>query len=153
MRYVLFSLGFFGIHLVAYFVAGAVNLRVTKDLYGGEGALFGSFLRDMSDPKQQALVNRRLLPAQFVRAILMSVVLYPILEPLAEMSYGLRVALLGGLMLVYTDVAAATPFSNTVEGVVYMQPRFVRRDVFWKIQSEALLYSVLFATAAAWILF
>jgi hypothetical protein len=56
-------------------------------------------------------------------------------------------------MLVYTDLAAATPFSNNIEGLVYMKRKFVRPNVFWRIQSEALVYSTVFGGLAAWTLF
>lgn len=53
-----------------------------------------------------------MLPAQLVRGALLSVVLYPILTPLTELSFGTRFGFLSGLMFVYTDLAAATPFPN-----------------------------------------
>lgn len=34
-----------------------------------------------------------------------------------------------------------------------MKKRFVRPDVFWRIQSEAIVYSTLFGSLAAWTLF
>lgn len=153
MEYLLFSLGFTVIHFGAYYVAGMVNYSFTKDLYGGEDGLFAPFLRDMSDPEQSRRVNRMLLPAQLARGLLMSVVLYPVLDHLGEVSLGLRFLFLGGLMFIYTDLAAATPFSNNIEGLVYMKRRFVEKSVFWKIQSEALIYAVVFGGVAAWLLF
>lgn len=62
-------------------------------------------------------------------------------------------AFLAGLMFVYTDLASATPFSNNIEGLVYLKRRFTTRDVFWRIQAEAVMYSVLFGAFAAWLLF
>ncbi|MFP4634992.1 MAG: hypothetical protein ACLFRD_03950 [Nitriliruptoraceae bacterium] len=154
MEYVGFSLGFLVIHLIAYVVAGVLNQQLlTKDLYGGEGALLTAFMRDMDDPTERQRSGRVMLPAQFVRAVLMSAVLYPVLDALSAMPYGLRFAFLAGLMFVYADLAAATPFSNNIEGLVYLQPRFVRPDVFWRIQSEAIVYALLFGGVAAWLLF
>ncbi len=83
----------------------------------------------------------------------MSIVLYPILEPLGDLPFGLRFAFLGGLMLVYADLASAVPFSNTIEGLVYMKKPFVRKDVFWTIESEAILYSLIFGFFSSWLLF
>ena len=153
MRYVWFSLGFFVIHQVAYVVAGVINQRYTKDLYVGAAALYRPFMRDVSEADEQRRQGRLMLPAQLVRAVAMSVVLYPILDAIGDLSFGIRAALLGGLMFVYADVASAIPFSNTIEGLVYLKPEYVTRDVFWRIQSEAVIYSVLFGVAAGWLLF
>ncbi len=56
------------------------------------------------------------------------------------------------LMFVYADFASAVPFSNTIEGVVYMKKEFVEKRVFWTIQLEAILYSAMFGLLSAWIL-
>lgn len=154
MEYVWFSLGFFLIHLAAYAVAGALNQNLlTRDLYGGEQALFSPFFRDMEDRAEAQRVARLMVPAQLARAVAMSVVLYPILGALGELPYGLRFAFLTGLMFVYADFASATPFSNNIEGIVYLKPKFTTRDVFLRIQSEAVVYSLLFGAIAAWLLF
>lgn len=94
-----------------------------------------------------------MLPAQLLRALLMSVVLYPVLDALGELAYPARFAVLGGLMLVYADIASACPFPNTIEGLVYLRERFVNAGAFWRLQSEAVIYSVLFGGLAAWLLF
>ena len=52
----------------------------------------------------------------------------------------------------YADFCSAIPFSNTLEGLIYMKPEFVRRRVFWAIQMEAVIYSLLFGLGAAWFL-
>ncbi|MEX1335286.1 MAG: hypothetical protein AB1Z66_08310 [Candidatus Limnocylindrales bacterium] len=154
LEYLVFSLGFFVIHLVLYVAAGWFTLRfVSGDLYQGEGALLTTFMRDGSDPRQQAGLMGRLLAAQAVRALLMSVVLYPLLGPIGELPFELRALFLGGLMLVYADLASAVPFPNTLEGLVYLQPRFVSRPVFLRISVEAVIYSVAFGILAGWFLF
>jgi hypothetical protein len=154
VEYVWFSLGFFLIHLGAYAVAGALNQQLlTKHLYGGEDALLAPFFRDMEDPEERRRSGRLMVPAQLVRALLMSVVLFPVLGAIGDLSYGVRFAFLAGLMFVYADVAAATPFSNNIEGRVYLQARFTSWDAFWRIQSEAVVYSLLFGGVAAWLLF
>jgi hypothetical protein len=151
--YVWFSLGFVAIHLGAYIAAGAASLRFTKDLYTGDAALFTSFLRDVDDPDEKARQGLVIWPAQLARGLLMSIVLYPILTPLAELPLATRFGFLAALMFVYADLAAATPFSNTIEGLVYMKKKFVRPDVFWRVQSEAISYSTLFGAVAASTLF
>jgi hypothetical protein len=83
----------------------------------------------------------------------MSAVLWPLLGAIGELGFGLRAAVLGGLMFVYADLASAIPFPNTIEGLVYLRARFVGASTFWRLQSEAVIYSVLFGLAAAWLLF
>ena len=154
MEYLGFSLGFFVIHVAVYMAAGWVTLRfVSGGLYQGEGALLTTFMRDSSDPRESAGLMGRLLAAQVVRALLMSVVLYPLLGPIGELSFELRALFLGGLMFVYADLASAVPFPNTLEGLVYLRPRFVSRPVFLRISVEAVIYSVAFGLLAGWFLF
>ncbi|MCZ7533866.1 MAG: hypothetical protein M5U23_10785 [Acidimicrobiia bacterium] len=153
MDYLRFSVWFTAIHLGAYLVAGVVNLRYTKDLYQGGDALFAPFLRDVSEPSERQRQGIVMWSAQVARAVLMSVVLYPILAPLADLSFAVRFFFLAGLMFVYADLASATPFSNNIEGLVYMKRRFVTANVFWRVQSEAIVYSLLFGGLASWLAF
>ena len=56
------------------------------------------------------------------------------------------------LMFVYADFASAVPFSNTIEGILYMKKEFVEKRVFWIIQLEAIIYSMMFGLLSAWFL-
>lgn len=153
MNYVLFSVWFTLIHVGAYIVAGLVTLRFTRDLYEGEDALFAPFLRNVEEPAERRRQGIVMWPAQIARGLLMSVVLYPVLTTLADLTFVMRFAFLAGLMFVYADFAAATPFTNNIEGLVYLKQRFVRSDAFWRIQSEAVIYSLLFAGLVSWLAF
>ena len=153
MEYIKFSLLFFIIHTFAYYITGFINYQFSNKLYGGRDQLYKSFLRNMSDPKEALGINRKIIPVQLIRAVLMSMVLYPVLGTLSDLSFGLRFAFMGGLMFVYADFCSAIPFSNTLEGVIYMKPEFVRRKVFCPIQMEAVIYSLLFGLGSAWFLF
>ncbi len=153
MEYLRFTFLFFVIHTVTYYLAGVINYQFSKRLYGGKDQLYKSFLRNMSDPKESVSVNKKIIPVQLVRAILMSVVLYPVLEFAGDLSWGLRFLFMGGLIFVYADFCSAIPFSNTLEGLIYMKPEYVRPIVFWTIQMEAIIYSVIFGLASSWLLF
>jgi len=107
----------------------------------------------MSDPKEAAKVNIKIIPIQLIRAIFMSVVLYPVIGRLAELSFGLRFAFMGGLMFVYADFCSSIPFSNTLEGLIYMKSEFTKTKIFWTIQMEAIIYSIIFGVSASWLLF
>jgi hypothetical protein len=153
VQYVWFSLGFFVIHLGAYVVAGVLTQTWSKDIYHGPDALLAPVMRDVSEDDERLRQGRLMLPAQLVRALLMSVVLYPLIEPLGGMAYPVRFLVLGGLMLIYADIASASPFPNTIEGLVYLRARYITSSAFWRLQSEAVIYSLLFGAFAAWLLF
>lgn len=155
MKHVWFTLGFSAVHLVAYVAAGVLNQKLlSQRIYGGgEQALLAPFFRNVDDPAERRRQGKLILPAQLTRAVLLSVVLYPLLGPIGDLGFGVRFAFLAGLMFVYTDLASATPFVNNIEGLVYLKPRFTTWDVFWRVQAEAVAYSLMFGGAAGWLLF
>jgi len=106
----------------------------------------------MDDEKESKRIAKLLVPSQFIRAILMSLVLYPILPFLRELPFGMQFIFMASLMFVYADFASAIPFSNTIEGLVYLKKEFVKKKVFWTIQLEAILYSIMFGLLSAWFL-
>ena len=150
--YLKFSLLFFLIHFVCYIVAGVIDLQLAKRMYQGKDRLYKSFFRDMKDKRESNRIAMLMLPSQFVRAMLMSLVLYPILPFFGELSFGMQFFFLSGLMFVYSDFSSAIPFSNTIEGLVYLKKEFVEKNVFWTIQFEAILYSIMFGLLSAWLL-
>jgi hypothetical protein len=83
----------------------------------------------------------------------MSMVLYPVLPFMGELSFSIRFLFMSSLMFVYADFSSAIPFSNTIEGLVYLKKEFVERSVFWTIQLEAIIYSIPFGLLSAWMLF
>ena len=150
--YLKFSLLFFVIHFVCYIIAGVIDMQLAGRIYEGKDRLYKSFFRNMEDTKERNRVAKWLLPSQFIRGILMSVVLYPILPFLSELSFGMQFLFMGGLMFVYSDFSSAVPFSNTIEGLVYLKKEFVEKNVFWTIQLEAILYSIMFGLLSSWLL-
>jgi hypothetical protein len=44
------------------------------------------------------------------------------------------------------------PFSDNIEGLVYLRPEVTRWEVFWRIQPEAVVYALLLGAVAAWLL-
>ncbi len=153
VTYLKFSLLFFGIHIVCYMIAGVIDYQLAKKVYSGKNRLYKSSFRDMDDKKESLRIARLLVPAQFVRAIVMSIVLYPILPFLGELSFAMQFIFMASLMFVYADFASAVPFSNTIEGIVYLKKEFVEKKVFWTIQFESILYSIMFGLLSAWLLF
>ncbi len=152
MEYIKFSLLFMLVHTGAYFIAGMLAYRISRDLYQGENRLL-DFLKDMSNESENARVAKLTLPMQLVRGLLLSIVLYPIIGLLGDLSYILRFVFLAGLMFVYTDFASAIPFPHNIEGIIYMKDRYLKKSAFWKLQFEMIVFSLLFGAVAAWILF
>ncbi len=152
MTYITFSLLFFVIHFACYIIAGVIDLQLAKKMYSGKNRLYKSFFRDMDDQKESMRIAKLLIPSQFIRGIIMSMVLYPILPFLGDLSFGMQFVFMASLMFVYADFASAIPFSNTIEGIVYLKKEFVERKVFWTIQLEAIMYSIMFGLLSAWLL-
>lgn len=152
MAYLQFTLWFTVVHAAAYVVAGVISLAFSKDLYAQKGRTL-DFLRDMNDPHESGHVNRTFLPAQIVRGVLMSVVLYPILGALGDMSVALRFVFLASLAFIYLEVASSIPFPTNVEGYVYLRDRYRGIPAVWKLYFEAILYAVLLAGPVAWLAF
>jgi hypothetical protein len=147
MQYLIFTLLFTLFHTVAYTLAGMLALRFSRDIYEGENRLF-DFMRDMSTEEGKS-VSWRFFPAQILRGLLMSIVLWPILGFLGELSFLLQVMFFTGLMFIYTDFAGASPFAGNIEGWVYLKEKYLNKTSFWKMQAEMLIYSPLFGLLAA----
>jgi hypothetical protein len=152
MNFLLFSLGFVVIHTAAYIIAGVFALRVSKDLYEGENRLL-DFIRDTAVPADSKHLAKWLIPSQVMRGLLLSIVFYPILGALGDLSFGLRFAFMGSLMFIYMDIGSAVPFIANIEGFVYFKERYLKKENIWKMQFEMVVYSLLFGFFASWLLF
>ncbi|WP_422485820.1 hypothetical protein [Gudongella sp. DL1XJH-153] len=152
MRYIIFSLLFIVIHTVSYTVAGMIALKVSKDLYEEQKRLI-DYTRDMSIEEERKHVEKWFLPAQFIRGLILSVVLYPIIGALGEITFVMRALFMGSLMFVYTDIASAIPFPHNIEGLVYMKSKYIQRKAMGKLYFEMVLYSIFFGLASSLILF
>jgi hypothetical protein len=129
-----------------------IELQFADFIYGGEERRV-DFVRDMTIPEESTRIGLVFLPAQLARGVLMAIVLLPLLGAIGDLTYGVRVAFLAGLMFVYADLASAVPFPNTIEGLVYLKEEYVSADVFLTVQFEAVVYSLLFGLAAGRFLF
>jgi len=152
MEYLLFSLLFALLHTAAYSIAGAFILKKSKDVYEGKARIM-DYLKDMQDPEESRHVTTWFLPAQLIRGILLSLVLYPILPLLSGTAVIPRAAYLFGMMFVYTHIASAAPCPDNIEGFVYLRRRYFKKSSFIKFQTEMVIYSLLFSIPAAFFLF
>ncbi len=151
MEYIKFSLFFILAHTVSYIIAGLIALAISKDIYESKNR-HCNFLRDMSDKSESKHVNLFFIPAQFVRAALMSVVLFPLLQTIAGLSFFVTAVFFGGLMFVYTHIAAVSPFIDNIEGFVYFKKEYLKTKFFLKFQLEMILYCVLFGCSMAFLI-
>ena len=63
----------------------------------------------MEDENEIKRIAKLLVPSQLIRAVFMSVVLYPVLPFLGDMTFGLQFVFMASLMFVYADFASAIP--------------------------------------------
>lgn len=147
--YIIFSIKFFTFHFISYIIAGTIDLQFAKKMYSGKNRLYKSFFRDMDNQTENSRIAKLLIPSQLIRSLLMSIVLYPILPLLSQLSFLTQFLFMAGLMFIYADFASAIPFSNTIEGLVYLKKEFVTKKVFWTIQFEAIIYSLIFGLLSA----
>lgn len=152
MEYIKFSLFFTLVHTGSYLIAGLLAYRISHDLYHGDNRLL-DFLKDMSDQSENTQVAKWSLPLQLLRGLLLSIVLYPIMGLLGDLSYILRFIFLFGLMFVYTDFASAIPFPHNIEGLIYLKERYLKKRAFWKLQFEMIIFSLLFGMISSSLLF
>jgi len=101
MQYLVFSFWFIVIHTAAYTIAGASALRFSGDLYRGPSRLY-DFVRDMDDATESKHVQKWFLPAQVLRGLLFSVVFYPAMGALSDLSFPLVFLFVFGLLFVFS---------------------------------------------------
>lgn len=152
MNYLMFSLFFIISHTFAYFLAGIIAYNISQDLYQSENRLL-DFLIDPNKEGEANFTLKKVIPAQVLRGILMSIIFYPLLGTITEFSLELRILFFTGLMFIYTDLASAAPFPSNIEGFVYMKDRYLQKSVFWKTQAEMIIYSLFFASLLSIIAF
>lgn len=148
MEYIKFSLFFILAHTISYTIAGAIALSISKDIYESKSR-HCDFLRDMSDEDESKRVSIYFIPAQILRGLLMSVILFPLLSSIADLSFVVKVIFFGSLMFVYTHIAAVSPFIDNIEGYVYFKKEYLIKKYFLKFQLEMVLYSILFGLSMA----
>lgn len=152
MRYIRFSGFFILAHFIAYIIAGVITYRFSKDLYEGKDRLL-DFLKDMAIDEHNAEVGKYSLLAQIFRGFLLSIVLFPILNSLEALNFLTRAIFFAGLMFIYTDLASAMPFPDSIEGFVYLKKKYLKASAFWIMQAEMIIYSVTFGLLASWLVF
>lgn len=143
MEYVKFSLVFIMVHVVSYTIAGVIALKFSKDIYESKKR-HCDFLRDMSEQEENKRVSILFIPAQLLRGLLMSIVLFPLLNTLIEFNFISKFIFFVGLMFIYTHIAAVSPFIDNIEGFVYFKKAYFKKEYFLKFQIEMIIYCIIF---------
>jgi len=131
-------------HIVAYIVAGVIALSISKDIYEDKNRLC-TFMRDMKNPKENKRVGMLFIPAQILRALLMSLVLLPLVDYLITFSFFQQFIFFSSLMFIFTHIAAVSPFLDNIEGLVYFKKDYIKKEAFLKFQLEMVIYSLIFS--------
>ncbi|SCZ05971.1 hypothetical protein [Alkaliphilus peptidifermentans] len=152
MKHVIFSFWFMIIHTISYTLAGMFALKISKDIYDGKSRVL-DYLKDMGNTKERKYVEIWFLPAQLLRGLILSFVLYPILGPLGELSFLIRLFFLAGLMFIYTHIGSAAPCPDNIEGFVYLKDKYFNITSFFKFQLEMIIYTGIFSTTCSFFLF
>lgn len=130
-------------HTIAYLLAGGISYQfITKEFWEGPDPILSAYLRT---PGNADLWNYAMLwqvPAQFLRSLLIALVLLPLCNVLTEWSVLKRFLFFSALLFVLTHLSAGAPSPANIEGWVYMKPEFIS-SAFAKMQVEMLLYSLM----------
>lgn len=138
-RFAIFASKVVSAHVTTYFLAGAIAYPLlTKEYYVGQNPIFAVFLRTEADADLWGHVVRWFLPAQILRGLLISAVLYPLFDTLRTWTFTKRWFLISGLIIGLGFWAAAVPAPGTIEGMIYMRP-FITPYVHLRVQPENVL--------------
>lgn len=122
-RFLTFALKVVVIHVVTYFVVGALAYQLlTKQFYEGSNPLFASFMRTPAEPEVWNHVMKWFIPGQILRGVLMAAVWYPFLDTFKEWGFFKRFTSIAGLYLVLGFWASAVAAPGTIDGTIYLRP-------------------------------
>ncbi len=146
-----FIFKFIIVHLVTYIVTGLIAFSTfMKGLYTGPDALFASFLVTPADPELWNAMLTKMIPIQLIRGLLLGMVFYSLSKYLKRMSLRRRFIMFMGFYFLVGFLAGPAIGPGTLEGMVYMLPKF-SPDGHVKVFGEMALQSVLLsAWMAKW---
>jgi len=141
-QYIRFTIIFILAHLISYLVMGGISYQLFyKPFWEGQNPLFAPFMRTIIEPELWKHTTVWQIPGQILRGLLMSIVLYPVLNKIIELSFIRRYLFIGGLLYIFAHFASSAPSPANIEGFIYMRPEFVNA-FFLKGQPEMIMYSL-----------
>jgi hypothetical protein len=149
-RFAIFAGKFALVHVVTYFVVGAVAYQLlTKGFYEGEAPIFASFMRTPANPEAWQYVMRWFIPGQLLRGVLMAAALYTFFDTLINWQWTKRFLVIAGLYLIFGYWASAVAAPGTIDGLIYMRPEITTR-AHLLVQPEIVLQGLALAAWLAW---
>ena len=141
----MFSAGFIGIHTIAYMLAGMITYPIVHKGH----PIYRYYLR-REEEKEWSKAMKLLLPIQLLRGLLLSLVFFPILDYMKEMSIGINSVFLFGILFIVGGLASQIPFPGNLEGFVYIRDQFQKGRL--KFHIEDLIYCPIVAVAVSLLL-
>lgn len=134
------------VHLITYFITGFIAFNTfVKPLYFGENPLFASFLATPDQEVYWALMLKKLFPLQIIRGLLLGMVFYSIVRFIRRQSYKRRFITFFGFYFIVGFLAGPAIGPGTLEGMVYMQPKFSPQGhalVFFEMLLQSIMLSI-----------
>jgi hypothetical protein len=136
---------FLTVHLITYLITGFIAFNTfVKPLYFGDNPLFASFLATPDQEVYWALMLKKLLPLQIIRGLLLGMVFYSIVRFIRRQSYKRRFITFFGFYFIVGFLAGPAIGPGTLEGMVYMLPKFSPQGhalVFFEMLLQSLMLS------------
>lgn len=108
-------------------------------------------MRLPGEPELWGHALKWMLPAQFLRGVLLAGVLYPFLRTLQSWSFGKRFLSLASLYVVIGQWTSPVAGASTIEGSVFLRPEFTTPYIVPNAISEGLIQGLgLGAWLARW---
>jgi len=135
--------------VIAYWISDSLaNPLQYKSVLADGGPILGSFMRLPGEGKVWQHAAMWGLPAQFVRGILIAIVLLPFVKVFTGYKFWKRVAVLTSMHFVLTHFASSSPSGSNIEGFVYLRPELIDAT-FWAGQPKIILQGLLLGLIAA----
>ena len=145
-EYVVFSAGFIVIHTIAYMLAGMITYTIVHKGH----PIYRYYLRREEEEKELSKAMKLLLPTQLLRGLLLSLVFFPILNYMKDMSLLMNSVFLFGVLFIVGGLASQIPFPGNLEGFVYIRDQFQKGRM--KFHIEDLIYCPIVAVAVSLLL-
>jgi hypothetical protein len=139
--------------VIAYSISDSVaNPLAFKSVVEGGGPILGSFMRlpGAGEMWQHAAVWG--IPAQFLRGILIALVLLPFVRVFTGWKFWKRVVTLASMHFVLTHFASSSPSGSNIEGFVYLRPELIKAT-FWAGQPKIIVQGLVLGLVAALLCF
>ncbi|WCL49367.1 hypothetical protein [Leptospira sp. GIMC2001] len=139
MLYCRFILKYTLAHIPTYLFFGILGYTfVNHDFYIGSEPVFASFLVTPNQPELWNSARIWMIPAQFLRALIIGSTMFLIRESLFQSSFYQRTFIVFCIYSLVGGLASDVPAPGTIEGLVYMLPN-IEFSVHFIVLTEVVL--------------